>query len=242
MLHAGLVAHTPEGAALCFQEFCRLGDLEGDAQIYPDISIDHIAFGRSLPAWNTGDYSAVRAILALSIERLARAGADFFFCPANTAHVALECAGPQLALPGLHIAHVTAAAAAREGRRMVGVLGTRFTLQSGLHERALSKHNIQARAPETSDQNALDELIFGDLVHGVFTQAARDVCRSIIARLAKRGCDAVALACTEIPLLLSPAPDCILPQLDTTRLLARAALEVSLQRTALPSWRGGPIE
>lgn len=241
MLHAGLVAHTPEGAALCFQEFCRLGNLESDAQIYPDISIDHIAFGRSLPAWNAGDYSAVRAVLALSIERLARAGADFFLCPANTAHVALECAGPRLALPGLHIAQVAAAAAARQQRKMVGVLGTRFTLQSGLYERALSKHGIQAVAPEPADQSAIDEMIFGDLVRGVFTQTARDTCRRIIDRLAKRGCDAAALACTEIPLLLSPEQDIDLPQLDTTRLLARAALEVAAEHADLPAWRGGPI-
>ena len=226
----------------CFQEFCRLGNIGSDSQIYPDVTIDHIAFGRSLPAWNAGDYSAVRAILALSIERLARAGADFFLCPANTAHLALECAGPSLALPGLHIAHVAAAAAARERRNLVGVLGTRFTLRSGLYERALSKHGIEALAPEPSDQSAIDEMIFGDLVRGVFTQTARDVCRSVIDRLAKRGCDAVALACTEIPLLLTAKQDCGLPQLDTTRLLARAALEVGCKHADLPTWRGGPIE
>ncbi len=241
MLHAGLVAHTPEGAALCFQEFCRLGNLESEAQLYPDISMDHIAFGRSLPAWNKGDHAAVRAILALSIERLARAGANFFFCPANTAHVALEGAGPPLPLPGLHIAHVTAVAAAREGRRMVGVLGTRFTLQSGLYERALGRYGVEAAAPDPSDQKTIDDMIFGELVRGVFTPASRDACLSIIDRLAKRGSDAVALACTEIPLLLSADQGSDLPQLDTTRLLARAALDVSSQRIELPSWRGGPI-
>ena len=184
----------------------------------------------------------MRAVLALSIERLARTGADFFFCPANTAHVALEHVGPTLALPGLHIADVTAAAAARDGRRRVGVLGTRFTLQSGLYERALGKYGIEAVAPNATDQNAIDDMIFGELVLGAFTQTSRDACVSIINQLAKRGCDAVALACTEIPLLLAADQNCTPPRLDTTRLLARAALEVSSERAGLPHWRGGPPE
>jgi aspartate racemase len=61
----------------------------------------------------------------------------------------------------------------------------------------------------------------------------------VIRELAARGCDAVALACTEIPLLIDPA-DSPLPTLDSTRLLARAALEVATGQRAFPAWRGGP--
>ena len=72
----------------------------------------------------------------------------------------------------------------------------------------------------------LDEIIVSELLNGIFNGTARQECGRIIERLAACGCDAVALACTEIPLLIAPA-DSSLPTLDSTRLLATAALRRS---------------
>lgn len=240
MRHLGILAHSSEGAALCFRTFCQEGFRRIGPHQHPDVTLDCIAYGSSMAAWDAADYDSVRATLAVSVTRLARAGADFFICPDNTAHLALERPGPELALPGLHIAEVVAEQAARDGRQRIGVLGTRYTMDGPLYPRALAAREIPAEIPAARDRHIVNEIIFEELVNGVFTDRSRQEYVGVIERLAERGCDAVALVCTEIPLLLPPhvSP---LPTLDSTRLLAHAAFGVAAGQQPLPGWRGGPI-
>jgi aspartate racemase len=239
MKHAGILATTPEGAALCFRAFCQDGSAELGPHDHPDVTLDCIALARSLPAWQARDYASVRATLSVSLRRLAAAGADFFACPDNTAHLALEQPGPSLPLPGLHIAEVVADQAARDGRQRVGLLGTSRTMTGPVYPNALAARHIASEIPGEHNRAILDDIIISELLNGVFTSRARQVCARIIEQLAARGCDAVAFACTEIPLLLS-SHACPLPALDSTRLLARAAFDVAAGRRALPAWLGGP--
>ncbi len=240
MKHLGILAHSIEGAALCFRSFCQQGFAELGPHDHPDVTLDAIALARSMPAWDSGDYPAVRGILAESTRRLSMAGADFFVCPDNTAHQALELPGPDLAIPGLHIAEVVADRAVAEGRIRVGVLGTRYLMGGPVYPRALAARGIAFEVPGPVDRGTVNAVIFDELVAGVFTEASRLEFVRIIGRLAESGCDAVALVCTEIPLLVSP-DDSPLPTLDSTRLLAGAAFEVAVGRQPLPSWRGGPL-
>ena len=222
MKHLGIVATTSEGAVLCFRVFCQQGSSHLGPHDHPDVTLDCIALARSLPAWERADYQSVRATLSVSVHRLARAGADFFACPDNTAHVALEQPGPGLALPGLHIAEVVADQAARKGYARVGLLGTKFTMDGPVYPRALAARGIAAELPAAEDRVILHEIILTELVNGVFTDSARQEYSRIIDRLAARRCDAVGLVCTEIPLLVPPDAS-PLPVLDSTRLLAHAA-------------------
>jgi aspartate racemase len=238
--HCGILAHSTGGAALCFLEFCEEGVRRLGSHVYPDVTLDYIAFGHSMPAWDAGDYDSIRATLSASVDRLARAGAEFFICPDNTAHLALERPGPDLALPGLHIAEVVADRAAGDGRGPVGVLGTRYTMDGPLYPRALAARGIDSEIPAEDDRELINKIIFDELVNGVFTEQSRQEYLRVIAGLAERGCDAVALVCTEIPLLVTPA-DSPLPTLDSTRLLARAGLAVGVGDRPLPTWRGGPV-
>jgi aspartate racemase len=238
--HCGILAHSTGGAALCFLEFCEEGVRRLGSHVYPDVTLDYIAFGHSMPAWDAGDYDSIRATLSVSVDRLARAGAEFFICPDNTAHLALECPGPDLALPGLRIAEVVADRAASDGRGRVGVLGTRYTMDGPLYPRALAARGIDSESPAEDDRQLVNKIIFDELVNGVFTEQSRQEYQRVIAGLAERGCDAVALVCTEIPLLVTPA-DSPLPTLDSTRLLARAGLAVGAGDRPLPTWRGGPV-
>jgi aspartate racemase len=237
-LHLGIIATTPPGAALCFREFCQCGFADVGLHDHPDVTLDCIALARSLPAWQAGDFAAVRATLSVSAQRLAAAGADFLACSDNTAHLALEHPGPDLPLPCLHIADVVADRAAVDGRSRVGLLGTNHTMHGPVYRRALAARRVATEIPGESDRAILDEIINGELVNDVFTDRARRDCAGIIERLAARGCDAVVLACTEIPLLL-PARYAALPVLDSTRLLARAAFDVAVGHRVRPSWRGG---
>jgi len=238
----GILAHSAEGAALCFLTFCREGFRELGAHMHPDVMLDCEAMGRIMPAWDAGDHAAVRAFLAQSIQRLADGGCDFFACPDNTAHIALETAGPDLPLPGLNIADVVAEDARRRGMTRVGVLGTRFTMAGPVYRRALPAAGIEPVFANDEERADVDRIIFDELVEGVFTETSRRRYVGIIDRLKRdEGCDGVALVCTEIPLLVTPdvSP---LPTLDSTRLLARAAFEVCVDKRPLPVWRGGPID
>jgi aspartate racemase len=134
---------------------------------------------------------------------------------------------------------VVADRAARDGRRRVGLLGTNRTMEASVYPRALAARQVASEIPAAADRAVLDELINSELVNDVFTDDARRECVRIIKRLAASGCDSVALACTEIPLLLT-ADDSPLPTLESTVLLARAAFEVAVGRQVMPSWRGGP--
>ncbi|GAB2923104.1 aspartate/glutamate racemase family protein [Streptomyces mayteni] len=238
--HLGILAHSAEGAALCFQDFCRRGFRALGPHDHPDVTLDLVPLARAMPAWDAGDHDAVRAILATSVERLAAAGAAFFVCPDNTAHLALQRPGPELALPGLNLPDVVAARAARDGRRRVGVLGTRFTMGSTLYADALARHGVAAEVPEAADRETVDAIIFEELLNGVFGDAARAAYVRVIERLAARGCDAVALVCTEIPLLVGP-DDSPLPTLDSTALAAEAAFATATGQAPFPTWRGGPF-
>ena len=219
----GILAHSSEGAALCFLEFCRNGFREA-RHMHPDVMLDCEAMGRVMPAWDAGDHVAVRAFLAQSVQRLADGGCDFFACPDNTAHIALETAGHDLPLPGLNIGDVVAEQAAGLGMTRVAVLGTRFTMAGPVYRRALPAVGIEPAFPNDEERAEINRIIFDELVEGVFTESSRARYVQIIDRLKREeGCDGAALVCTEIPLLVTPdvSP---LPTLDSTRLLARACM------------------
>ena len=238
MRHVGILAHSVPGAALCFRAFGERGMQRLGDHHHPDVSMDCIAMGRSMPAWEAGDHASIRALLATSVERLARTGADFFICPDNTAHIALESPGPDLALPGLHIAEVVAAQAAASGYQNVGILGTRWTMESDLYPRAFAARGIHSQIPDEDARATIQDLTFKELTNGIFTDDTRRRFTDIISGLAEKGCDAVALVCTEFPILL-PRDTSPLPTLESTVQLAHPAADVAIDEAAeLPVWRG----
>lgn len=240
MRHLGILAHSIEGPAFCLLDFCRRGVRELGPHDHPDVTLDSIAMARSMPAWESGDYASIRATFATQLERLAKAGAEFFILPDNTGHLALELPGPDFALPGLHIAEVVAERALRDGHRRIGVLGTKYTMDGPVYRRALGGRGLEHEIPGPDDRAMINRIIFDELVAGIFTDDSRRRYVRVIEELRDRGCDAVALVCTEIPILIRPE-DSPLPTLASTTLLSEAALEVALGRRPLPTWRGGPL-
>ena len=236
--HIGLLAHSVPGAAQCFRAITAYGAAGLGMHQHPDVTMDCIAMGASMPAWEAGDHDAIRDLLAVSVDRLAAAGADFFVCPDNTAHLALEQPGPELALAGLHIAEVVARQAASAGYQAVGLLGTRWTMEGPIYPRVLARQGITTMIPSDSDREWIQQVTFAELVNGTFTASARGGFVEIIEKLAGDGCDAVALVCTEFPLLVSPEVS-PLPTLDSTDLLAAAAVDVAVGTREAPTWRGG---
>jgi aspartate racemase len=226
--HIGIVACSAEGAALCYQSICREALTLVGKNDHPRVTLDSIAMARWLPAFDAGDHEGVATFMLESARVLARAGADFAVCPDNSAHLAWDHVQAATPIPWLHIAAVVGEEAARRGFRRVGVLGTRYTMGGPVYSECLGKLGIEAVVPEPADFEMVDRVIFAELVDGVFTDESRRAYNHAIARLRDRGCDAVALACTEIPLLVR-AEESPLPTLDSTRLLARAAVVEALR-------------
>jgi aspartate racemase len=225
--HIGIVACSAEGAALCYQTICRDAlELVGKND-HPRVTLDSIPMARWLPAFDAQDYAGVARFMLDSARVLAGVGADFAICPDNSAHLAWEHVERASPIPWLHIARVVGEEARRRGHLRVGVLGTRYTMSGPVYRDALGALGIEVRVPEPPDFEAVDRIIWSELVDGIFEESSRRTYNQVIARLADRGCDAVALACTEIPLLVR-ADDCPLPTLDSTRLLARAAVVAAL--------------
>jgi aspartate racemase len=228
MKHIGIVACSAEGAALCYQTICREALALVGKNDHPRITLDSIAMAGWLPAFDAGDYATVARFILQSARLLAAAGADFAICPDNSAHLAWDQVQAETPLPWLHIARVLGGEAARRGFRRVGILGTRYTMSGPVYGDALGALGIEATVPDAADFETVDSIIWAELVDGVFTDASRQAYNRVIARLAGRGCDAVALACTEIPLLVR-SDESPLPTLDSTRLLAAAALREAVK-------------
>jgi aspartate racemase len=110
-------------------------------------------------------------------------------------------------------------------------------MEGPVYPAAFARHGLSHRTPAPADRTLVDEVIFGELTQGRLEDASRDAYIRIIEGLKQEGCDAVALSCTEIPLLITPdvSP---LPTLDSTRLLARAAVVAALGG-ASPAAYGG---
>ena len=238
MHHIGILAHSADGAALCFLEMVRDSARRLEEHHHPEITLSVLPMAPVLEAYDRNELGAVRAHLARTASRLANAGCDFFVCPDNTAHIALEADGAPLPLPGLHIAEIVAQRAKAEGRRCVGLVGTRWTMAGSVYPRALARAGLAMKAPPAEDREFVNDVIFGELCQGVIRDESRAEYVRIIEGLKRAGCDVVALSCTENPLLVTPeiSP---LPTLDSTRLLARAAVAVACGDSALPAWRGG---
>ncbi len=226
--HIGIVAGSAEGAALCYKTICIEAQEKLFKYRHPEITIHTPPLSDYMQhIWN-GNWEEVAELMLNSARIVAKAGAEFAICPDNTLHQAYNLMISKSPIPWLHIAEVVGKEAKQQKFKHLGILGTKYLMNSSVYPDALKKFNITCEIPEVSDQDIVDKVIFEELVNGVFTEESRKVFNKIIQKLAKKNCDAVVLGCTEIPLLIDPN-DCPLPTLDSTRILARAAIKKALE-------------
>jgi aspartate racemase len=232
--HIGIVACSIEGAALCLREIAKYSlKLMGEHR-HPQVTLSCIAMGEWMPAFNRGDYEGVAQFMLRETSIVAAAGAQLAICPDNSAHLAFKQVAARSPIPWLHIAEEVAKAAVRDGYRHAALFGTRFTMRGPVYPEIFEKHALKISTPSEVDQKIIDDVIFKELVNGIFSEASRLRYNEIIDRMKGRGCDSVILGCTEIPLLVR-SDDCPLPTLDSTRLLARAAVDAVLQNVNDPT-------
>ena len=227
--HIGIVAGSAEGAALCYRTIClEAPDVMGEHN-HPEITMNSMPMAQHMPPIRANDWEKVATLLAASAHKVAKAGADFAICPDNTYHQAFKYLIPQSPIPWLHIAGAVAEEAHRAGYVRLGILGTKYLTESSVYPEALEQFSIESEIPDEADRERINEIIFKELVNGIFPEASRLYLNEVAQEFKERGCDAVVLGCTEIPLIVRP-DDTPLPTLDSTRLLARAALRRSIEQ------------
>lgn len=229
--HIGIVACSAEGAALCYSTICVEGATMMGRHDHPEVSMHTHSLAQYMDCIYADNWRGVADLMLSSAEKVFRIGADFLICPDNTLHQAMPLVQPRSPLPWLHIAEEVAAEAERRGFHKVGILGTSYLVESDVYPEKLAQRAITFERPGRSQREQINRIIFDELVQGNFSQASLSHFQSVIETLKLSGCDAVVLGCTEIPLLVNDA-NSPLPTLDSTRLLARAALSCALNTRA----------
>jgi aspartate racemase len=222
--HIGIVGCSAEGAALCYRTICTEGAPLFGKHGHPEVSMHTHSLADYVSCLDRGDLHGVAELMLSSAHKLAKAGADFLVCPDNTIHQAMSLLLPHSPLPWLHIAEVVAAEAASRGFKRLGLTGTRWLVDSEVYPEKLAARGLECLRPSAAERDEIDRIIMDELVLGLFKPDALTSFQRVIARMKDGACDAVVLGCTEIPLIVDDA-NSPLPTLDSTRLLARAALK-----------------
>jgi aspartate racemase len=221
--HIGIVACSAEGAALCYRTICLEGAELLGTHDHPDVSMHTHSLAQYMKCIYRADWQGVGELMLSSAGKLAAIGADFLICPDNTIHQALAGIESRSPRPWLHIAAVVAEEATRRGFRRLGLTGTRYLVESEVYPQQLTLRGVEFVRASADERQEINRIIFDELVNGQFRPEAVGYFQGVIDRMKREGCDAVVLGCTEIPLLMNDA-NSPLPTLDSTRLLARAAL------------------
>lgn len=232
--HIGIAACSAEGAALCYRTICVEGARLLGPHAHPEVSMHTPSLAEYMNCIYHDDWRGVGELMLASADKLAKIGADFLICPDNTIHQALPYVEPRSPLRWLHIAEVVAAEAVARGFRCLGLTGTRWLVESGVYPEKLTARGLAYVRPNAAEREEINRIIMDELVYGVFKPEAVAYHQRVIGRMKDAGCDAVVLGCTEIPLIMSDA-NSPLPTLDSTRLLARAALRRAVQGAAAPA-------
>lgn len=226
--HIGIVACSAEGAALCYTTVCVEGAEYLGRHAHPEVSMHTHPLSEYMERIYRNDWKGVGELMLDSAGRLARIGADFLICPDNTIHRALPLMEHSSPLPWLHIVDAVGDEAERGGFRCLGLLGTRYTMEGPVYPEKLHARGRKCITPSAAERGEINRIIFDELVYGKILAASLSYFVQVIERLKSEGAQAVVLGCTEIPLLVPPGAS-PLPTLDSTRLLARAALKRAVQ-------------
>lgn len=226
--HIGIVACSAEGAALCYKTICVEGARFLGPHGHPEVSLHTHSLADYVECLDRGDRKGVAELMLSSARKLAKAGADFLVCPDNTIHQAMPDVLPHSPLPWLHIAEVVAEEAVARGFKRLGITGTRWLVDSEVYPEKLAARGLGYLRPTAAERDETNRIIMDELVCSVFTPQAVATYQRVMGRMKAEGCDAVVLGCTEIPLIMND-DNSPLPTLDSTRLLARAALKRATQ-------------
>lgn len=224
--HVGIVGCSPPGAALCYEIIAKaLSETTDSEHRKLQISLHSHPLSEYMHFIEGGDWDGVAELMLSSGTKLATSGADFLLAPCNTIHVAFDRVAKCSPLPWIHIASEVVAEAKGQGYKRIALLGTSFMMESPIYHQKFTQAGIDCLVPDVSERKRISGYIFAEMVHGNFTSQARQYAVDLIQAMQNRRCDAVALCCTELPLLIKDH-ETPLPLIDSTKILAYAAIRL----------------
>jgi len=226
--HIGIIGCSYEGAALCYKTICNEGSNYLGQHAHPEVSLHTYPLNKYMKYVRSDDWNGVAELMISSANKLIKVGAEILICPDNTIHQSLPIVNKKISTPWLHIAEEVLNDATKNNYKNIVVLGTKFLMEGPVYEVKFKEAEIRYEIPNAEQRNKINSIIFEELVYGVFNNSSKEYLLHIIADFKNQGCDAVVLGCTELPLIIFPN-ESALPTLDSTRILARAALKKAIE-------------
>jgi aspartate racemase len=223
----GIAAVTAEGASSCYKSIVTLAGQRLGFNQHPEITLDNPPFANILAAQKREDWTEVARILTDSVNKLASIGAEVAIIPANSVHYAFDNIESNARIPLLSIVEITADECVKQGYKKVAVLGVGQTMTGGLYDEPLKSRGVESLQLPKDQQEALNTIIYNELVQGEIVPQSVTKIINICSGLKGEGCEAVLLACTELPMVIN-RENAPLSYIDTTFLLAQKAVDYSL--------------
>jgi len=228
--HIGIVGCSAEGAALCYKTICTQSPQVLGEHAHPEISMHTHSLADYVKCLNANDLAGIGELMISSANKLKIQGADFLICPDNTIHQAFDYVKERSPLPWLHIAEVVVESAKHQDFRKLGILGTKWLVESSVYPKKIEYLGLTWERPLTEEINEIGRIIMEELVYGIFKSESVIYFQNVINGLKDKGCDAIILGCTEIPLIIDNS-NSVLPTLNSNRLLAEAAIRAATEHT-----------
>lgn len=200
----------------------RLGGLSSAKCIIYSVNFEEIV-NRQLK----NDWKGIGELLANAALALQRAGADFVLICANTMHKVADYIESKISIPLLHIADATAKEILKKNISIVGLLGTKTTMEEDFYKKRIEKYGINVIIPDETDREKINNIIYQELCKNLILEKSKREFLNIIKKLVDRGAEGIILGCTELPLLAKGLKISI-PLFDTTKIHALSAVEYAL--------------
>lgn len=226
--HIGIVGCSAEGAALCFKTICTESSQFLGEHAHPEISMHTHSLADYVKCLDANDVVGIGKLMISSAKKLKLQGADLLICPDNTIHQAFAYVKERSSLPWLHIAEVVVESAKNHHFRKLGILGTKWLVESSVYPEKIEYSGLTWERPSNEEINEIGRIIMEELVYGIFKPESVIYFQKVINGLKDKGCDAIILGCTEIPLIIDDS-NSVLPTLNSNRLLAEAAIKAAIE-------------
>jgi len=190
------------------------------------ILLSSVNFQDFSDAWSDPSRQKNSAILCSAAQSLQKGGADFFLMCSNTPHRFVPEVTASVSIPLISISDAVTKHAKKNGLRKLGLMGTTYTIGGTFYSESSAKQGIEIVVPDQADWPQMHDLIYSELTQGIFTETTRAIFLNHAKKLVALGADGIAMACTEIPILLA-GQDFTVPLLDTTRIHAMAAVDAA---------------
>ncbi|WP_240315534.1 aspartate/glutamate racemase family protein [Aquimarina longa] len=178
------------------------------------------------------NWNAIANIMKKSAQQLENAGADMIVLCTNLIHIVSNAITEHSSIPFLHIADATGEAIQKKNLKKILLLGTKYTMEKDFYTKTLQDtYGLEIVIPEKSDRKTIHDIIYQELLKGVFKKSSKNDIVMIIEKIKEeQGVEGVILGCTELPMLIKEE-DVSITTFDTGRIHAYKAIETSIYKT-----------